>query len=314
MTKIEDGVQIIGSTERQIKTIGTIPTLNSGSAFALSHIGKIKDPILVSSMSNVGTKIRLARSLNRQETLGRDLVAIATNRILCFGALPLTFQLTLTLPEANSEIADATVKGVIDGCQSASCSFTSLELREAPEVVNKLDLSGTMIGAVARTQLIDGTDIEAGDYLVGIPASGPHTSGFNKINQLFDTGLIHAQEEFEGGSIFDALCSPTVIYAQTLRPVFETHADVINGVVHIEDNGLYSISKALPKGLDFHLEQLWDLPPIFEKLKDVSNSTHLEMQQTFNCGIGMVLIVKRSKANLISDFVGGKLIGTITKK
>lgn len=263
-----------------------------GALFALPP-GKYHEPVLVSGTDGVGTKLKLAQHLNRHDGIGIDLVGMCVNDILVQGAEPLFFLDYFACGKLDVDTAARVVNGIAAGCELAGCALVGGETAEMPDMytAGEYDLAGFCVGAVERAALIDGHTIQAGQVLVGIGSSGPHSNGYSLVRRI----LTHAQADLgmamDGATLADALLAPTRIY---VRPILELlrHTRVA-GMAHITGGGLTeNIIRVVPEGLGLEIHSsTWTLPPVFQWLAEAGNVARAELWRTFNCGIGYVCIV-----------------------
>jgi len=251
--------------------------------------GRYREPVLVSGTDGVGTKLVLARQLGRHDTIGIDLVAMCVNDVLVQGAEPLFFLDYFACGRLDVDVAAAVIAGIADGCTQAGAALIGGETAEMPDMYpdGEYDLAGFCVGVVEKSEIIDGCAIEAGDVLIGLPSSGPHSNGYSLIRRVID---IAADADL------DALLAPTRIY---VRPVMELIREVpVKGLAHITGGG---ISENLPRILpvDVHAcvdTASWQPGPVFDWLMQAGNIAIDEMRRTFNCGVGMILAVAAQHA------------------
>jgi len=268
-----------------------------GGFGALIEIGsRYREPVLVAGTDGVGTKIDLAQRLGRHDTIGIDLVAMSVNDILVQGAEPLFFLDYFVCERLDVDVAAKVIEGIARGCEIAGCALIGGETAEHPGTfpAGAYDLAGFAVGVVEKGAIIDGRDIVAGDRLVGIASSGPHSNGFSLIRRIVDVAQADLQAPLEAGSgttIGDALLAPTRIY---VKPVLALARRVtVKGMAHITGGGLVlNVPRMLPDGVQARLVGArWPRPPVFGWLQRQGNVADDEMHRVFNCGIGMVLAV-----------------------
>lgn len=276
-----------------------------GGAFDLKAAG-YNDPILISGTDGVGTKLRIAIDTGLLETVGIDLVAMCVNDVLAQGAEPLFFLDYFATGHLSNDKAAQVIKGIADGCLEAGCALIGGETAEMPGMYDgdDFDLAGFVVGAVERDQMIPlMDDMTAGDVLIGLASSGPHSNGYSLIRKIVErSGLGWTDDApFEpakslGKSLGKALLTPTRIYVKPLLPLLKSGR--IKGLAHITGGGLTeNTPRMLPKHLtpEFDLSA-WERPAVFNWLQEIGGVAEAEMQRTFNCGIGMVLCVSSSEA------------------
>ena len=268
-----------------------------GALFDLS--GKYREPVLVSGTDGVGTKLKLAQQLGRHDTIGIDLVGMCVNDVLVQGAEPLFFLDYFATGKLDVDTAAAVVGGIAKGCEEAGCALIGGETAEMPDMYppGEYDLAGFTVGAVEKSELRDGARVEAGDVLVGIASSGPHSNGYSLVRRIFDRAGRPGDLDVGGVRLEDALMAPTALY---VKPVLELlrggNGASIHAMAHVTGGGLTeNIIRVVPDGLGLDIEaSAIVLPPVFEWLQREGAVANAEMWRTFNCGIGFVLVVPAS--------------------
>ncbi len=267
-----------------------------GALFELA--GRFKDPVLVSGTDGVGTKLKLAQQLGRHDTIGIDLVAMCVNDVLVQGAEPLFFLDYFATGKLDVETTVAVVGGIAKGCELAGCALIGGETAEMPDMYapGEYDLAGFNVGAVEKSKLIDGSKIHAGDAIVGIASSGPHSNGYSLIRKIAQRAGNPFDLDLGGVKLADALMAPTSIYVKPILKMLGEHA--IHGMAHITGGGLTeNIIRVVPDALGIALDSsAWKPPAVFDWLQREGNVAQVEMWRTFNCGIGYTLIVPREAA------------------
>lgn len=291
-----------------------------GGLFEISK--KYKEPVLVSGTDGVGTKLKLAFELNRHDTVGIDLVAMSVNDILVQGAEPLFFLDYFATGKLDIDTAAAVVGGIANGCTEAGCALIGGETAEMPDMYppGEYDLAGFTVAGVEKSELKDGASVAAGDVLIGIASSGPHSNGYSLIRRIYDRAGRPAELELDGGvKLVDALMAPTRLYVKPILALLKTHGAAIHGMAHITGGGLTeNIIRVVPDGLGLDIDaSSWTLPPVFQWLKQEGAVADSEMWRTFNCGIGFVLIVSPDQVPSVSAAVEAQglaqwTIGTVT--
>ena len=265
-----------------------------GGFGALIEIGKrYREPVLVAGTDGVGTKIDLAQRLGRHDTIGIDLVAMSVNDILVQGAEPLFFLDYYVCERLDVDVAAKVIEGIARGCELAGCALIGGETAEHPGTFPKdaYDLAGFAVGVVEKDGIVDGRDIRAGDRLVGIASSGPHSNGFSLIRRILDVSRADLSCELDAVTLGEALLAPTRIY---VKPVLALrNAIAIKGMAHVTGGGLVlNVPRMLADDVQARIERArWPRPAVFEWLQRNGNVTDDEMHRVFNCGIGMVLAV-----------------------
>ena len=260
-----------------------------GGLFALPP-NQYREPVLVSGTDGVGTKLKLAQRLNRHDTIGIDLVAMCANDVLVQGAEPLFFLDYFACGHLDVDVATEVIGGIADGCQQAGAALIGGETAEMPDMYadGEYDLAGFCVGVVERELLIDGSTIAAGDRIIGLASSGPHSNGYSLIRKVLE---IAENPNIDGEPAEQLLVTPTRIYVRPVRRLMKTAS--IKGIAHITGGGL---SENLPRILSGNLHaqinvNSWRPGPVFDWLAVTGRITPDEMRRTFNCGVGMVVIV-----------------------
>ena len=264
-----------------------------GSLFAVPQ--KFKEPILVSGTDGVGTKLKLAFELNKHDTVGIDLVAMSVNDILVQGAEPLFFLDYFACGKLEVGVAAQVIKGIAEGCEQSGCALVGGETAEMPGMypAGEYDLAGFAVGCADKSKLIDGTTIAAGDVVLGLASSGAHSNGYSLIRKLIEKSGIDFESDFHGRKFKDVVMEPTRIYVKSLLKLIE--ALPVKGMAHITGGGITeNIPRVLPAGLTAEIKVSgWQLPPLFQWLQAQGNIVPNELYKTFNCGIGMAVIVAK---------------------
>ena len=267
-----------------------------GSLFEMPK--KFKNPVLVSGTDGVGTKLKLAFELNKHDTVGIDLVAMSVNDILVQGAEPLFFLDYFACGKLEVGTAAQVIKGIAEGCEQSGCALVGGETAEMPGMypAGEYDLAGFAVGCVDKENIINGTTIAAGDVVLGLASSGAHSNGYSLIRKLIDKSGIDFESDFHGRKFKDVVMAPTRIYVKPLLALIA--AMPIKGMAHITGGGITeNIPRVLPAGLTAEIKKdSWAMPPLFTWLKAQGNVADLEMYKTFNCGIGMAVIVAKEQA------------------
>ncbi len=272
-----------------------------GALFDLKAAG-YDDPLLVTTTDGVGTKLKIAIDTGLHDTVGIDLVAMCVNDLLAQGAEPLMFLDYLATSKLDVAVATQVVAGIAEGCKLAGAALVGGETAEMPGMYagDDYDLAGFSVGAVDRNRVLPRMDDQApGDLLIGLASSGPHSNGYSLIRKIVErSGLAwDAAAPFaEGQTLAQALMIPTRIYARSLTPLIK--AGQIKGLAHITGGGLTeNPPRAIAEGLVPRFDwEAWTLPPVFTWLQEAGGVAESEMRRTFNCGVGMVLIVGAEEA------------------
>ena len=273
---------------------------------------RYKEPVLVSGTDGVGTKLKLAMALNRHGTIGIDLVAMSVNDILVQGAEPLFFLDYFATGKLDVDTTVAVIGGIAKGCELAGCALIGGETAEHPGafVPGEYDLAGFAVGVVEKSKVIDGSRIRAGDVLLGLASSGPHSNGFSLIRRILDVADADLGQSYTGApagrTLGDALIEPTRIYVRPVLALMQ-HIDV-KGMAHITGGGLVeNTHRMFPDDCAAHLERArWPRPAIFDWLQRAGNVTDAEMHRVFNCGVGMIVVVGAGDADRAMQALGAQ--------
>jgi phosphoribosylformylglycinamidine cyclo-ligase len=267
-----------------------------GSLFEMPK--KFKNPVLVSGTDGVGTKLKLAFELNKHDTVGIDLVAMSVNDILVQGAEPLFFLDYFACGKLEVGTAAQVIKGIAAGCEQSGCALVGGETAEMPGMypAGEYDLAGFAVGCVDKESIINGTTIASGDVVLGLASSGAHSNGYSLIRKLIAKSGIDFESDFHGKKFKDVVMAPTRIYVKPLLQLIATLP--VKGMAHITGGGVTeNIPRVLPAGLTAEIKAgSWTMPPLFTWLQAQGNVADLEMYKTFNCGIGMAVIVAKEHA------------------
>jgi phosphoribosylformylglycinamidine cyclo-ligase len=277
-----------------------------GGLFDLEAAG-FKDPVLVSGTDGVGTKLMLAFATDRHETIGIDLVAMCVNDVLAQGAEPLFFLDYFATGKLETGVAAKVIKGIADGCRQAGCTLVGGETAEMPGMYSPghYDLAGFVVGAAERNDILPKTqDMKAGDVLVALPSSGPHSNGYSLVRKIVErTGLVWTDcAPFdEKKKLGEALLAPTKIYVRSLLALVRNKR--IKGLAHITGGGITeNAPRMCPDNLVPKIDYAaWKLPPVFEWLQAAGSVSDEEMRRTFNCGVGMVAAVEPAVAGPLME-------------
>lgn len=263
-----------------------------GSLFELP-LDRYKKPILVSGTDGVGTKLKLAIEMNVHNTVGIDLVAMCVNDIVVQGAESLFFLDYFATGKLNVNTAAAVIEGIGKGCELAGAALVGGETAEMPGMYadGEYDLAGFCVGVVEKDQLIDGRKVKAGDQLIGIASSGPHSNGYSLIRKIIEVSDSSLNEPFNGKSLGEMLLEPTKIYVKQLLELMK-HVE-IHALAHITGGGITeNLPRVLPEELNANIKlDSWQLPSVFKWLQEKGNVSLPDMLTTFNCGIGMIVCV-----------------------
>lgn len=266
-----------------------------GGLFALPP-GRYKEPVLVSGTDGVGTKLMLAQHLGKHDTIGIDLVAMCVNDVLVQGAEPLFFLDYFACGKLDNDVAADVIAGIAEGCLQAGAALIGGETAEMPDMYapGEYDLAGFTVGAVERSEMIDGSGISEGNAIIGIASSGPHSNGYSLIRKVLDRA---GDARVDGAPATERLLEPTRIYVKPILELMDTVS--VKGLAHITGGGITeNIPRVLPVGLDARINtSTWEQGPMFDYLQQHGNIETAEMRRTFNCGVGMVVVVDGDRAN-----------------
>ena len=262
-----------------------------------------KEPILVSGTDGVGTKLRLAIDSSIHDTIGIDLVAMCANDILVQGAEPLFFLDYFATGKLDVKTAADIVSGIGDGCKLAGAALIGGETAEMPGMYadGDYDLAGFCVGVVEKSDIIDGSKVSEGDVLIALSSSGPHSNGYSLVRKVIEVSNADLQQPFGNTTLARALLEPTRIYVKPILNLLE--AVNLHALAHITGGGLSgNICRVIPDGLVAVVERAsWDFPDVFEWLQQNGNIADSEMLNTFNCGMGMVLVVAAKDAPAVVE-------------
>lgn len=293
------------------------------AAHVALHTEGMSEPTLVASTDGVGTKLLIAKQMDKFDTIGIDLVAMCVNDICCSGARPLFFLDYFAMgslkPAEHCEI----IKGIAEGCKMAGCSLIGGETAELPGIYKKddFDLAGFAVGIVDRKEIIDGSNISIGNTVIGVASSGVHSNGYSLVRKILKDAKVELSDELKGTgkTIGEAILEPTLIYTslvQNLQKEFK-----LLGIAHITGGGLVeNVPRILAKSCAAKLDgSSWERPAIFKLLQQLGDVQETEMQRVFNLGIGLVLVVPATSAPDICDRIhsmgmDGRVIGEIVKR
>ncbi|MEE9285960.1 MAG: phosphoribosylformylglycinamidine cyclo-ligase [Dehalococcoidia bacterium] len=310
-TRAKELIKPLARATRRPGVIGDI-----GFFGGLFQVQGYRDPVLVASTDSVGTKVVLARQMGRLETIGIDLVNHCVNDIAVAGADPQFFLDYIGLGKLVPEETEQIVRGVADACKATGCALIGGETAELPGLyrAGDFDLVGFIVGAVERDAIIDGSAIQVGDAVLGIPSSGLHTNGYSLARQVFrtddDPRVLERYEADLGRTLGEALLEPHRAYYPMIKPALP----YVRGMAHITGGGLVgNIPRILPDGVAAHLDRgTWDVPPIFRLIQEASAVPEDEMDRVYNMGIGLVIVAGPEEAQEITRLVPeASLIGMI---
>lgn len=296
---------LVASTFRR----GVLTDIGGFSGLFAIGDDRFPDPVLVASTDGVGTKLKIASLCNKHDTIGIDLVAMCVNDIIVCGAKPLFFLDYFAVGNLDVAIAADVIRGIAKGCKISDCALIGGETAEMPGMYAKedYDLAGFVVGIASRDKLIDGSEIKVGDKIIGIASSGLHSNGYSLVRKICfeELGLkVDDYVEALGMPLGEELLRPTRIYVETILNLIKNYR--VRGIVHITGGGLIdNVPRVLPQGCQARIEKdSWNWPPIFGFLQENGNITDAEMYKTFNCGIGLCVIVDANDADDVVRQVG----------
>lgn len=276
-----------------------------------------KEPVLVSSVDGVGTKLKIASALAKHDSVGIDIVNHCVNDILTCGAEPLFFLDYIAMGKLVPEVVEAIVKGLVFACREVGCALIGGETAEMPGLYSgeDYDLVGFIIGVVEKEKIIMGKKIAAGDTIIGLPSSGLHTNGYSLVRKVFGetTSVLNRHYPELGRTLGEALLEPHRCYLHQLKPLLP----VVKGLAHITGGGLIdNVPRVLPQGLAAKFDsQTWTVPPIFKLIQKRGNVDREEMYHVFNMGIGMVIFCSTGNVDQITKALPeARVIGEVIKQ
>jgi len=268
---------------------GVLAGLGGFGAMFEIPIDRYKNPVLISGTDGVGTKLMVAEMLNKHDTIGIDLVAMCVNDLIVQGAEPLFFLDYYATGSLNEEVATSVISGIGEGCIQSGCALIGGETAEMPGMYKgeEYDLAGFCVGIVEKNKIIDGSKVSAGDQLIALGSSGPHSNGYSLIRKVLEKSK-------PSSSQLNSLIEPTKIYVKSILSLIQNLP--VHAISHITGGGLLeNIPRVLPKHLAANLDQnSWELPQIFKWLQSEGNIDTMEMYRVLNCGVGMVVIVPKA--------------------
>jgi len=312
-------VERIKSLTNRTKRAGVLSAVGGFGALFELPLDRYQNPVLVSGTDGVGTKLKLAITAQKHDTIGIDLVAMCVNDIITLGAEPLFFLDYYATGKLELDIAEQVIAGIAKGCELSGAALSGGETAEMPDMyaTGEYDLAGFCVGVVEKSKIIDGSQVQAGDALIGIASSGIHSNGYSLVRKIVERSQISLNSDFQGKSLRDVLLEPTRIYVKSLLKLIDYVP--VHALAHITGGGLLdNVPRVLPQGLCAEINtQSWQYPPIFKWLQENGNVEESEMYRTFNCGVGMVVCVPQNHLNSALKCLGDSgenawLIGRIT--
>ena len=291
-------VERIKSVAKRTSRPGVLAGL--GGFGAMFEIPKgYENPVLVSGTDGVGTKLRLALDLNKHDTIGIDLVAMCANDLIVGGAEPLFFLDYYATGKLNVDVAAQVVAGIGQGCEQAGAALVGGETAEMPGMYagEDYDLAGFCVGIVEKADIIDGSKVSAGDKLIGVASSGPHSNGYSLIRKIIEVAGADLNASLGEQSIADALMAPTRIYVKSALKMIA--ATEVHAMCHVTGGGFQeNLPRVLPENCKVVVDtDSWQWPAIFQWLQENGNVATAEMFRTFNCGVGLIVVVPAAQAD-----------------
>ena len=275
-----------------------------GALFELP-LDRYKNPVLVSGTDGVGTKLKLALLTGKHDTIGIDLVAMCVNDLVVAGAEPLFFLDYYATGKLDLDTATDVIKGISEGCRLAGCALTGGETAEMPGMYegDDYDLAGFSVGIVEKDQIIDGSKVQQGDVLLGLASSGPHSNGYSLIRKVIEVSGADLDSNFDGSTLGQRLLEPTRIYVKSLLALSK-EVD-IHSLSHITGGGLLeNLPRVMPANTTAKIDGAsWARPQVFDWLQEQGNIEASEMYRTFNCGVGMVVVVSAQDEQKATDIL-----------
>jgi len=267
-----------------------------------------QQPVLVSGTDGVGTKLKLAIESGRHDTVGIDLVAMCVNDLIVQGAEPLFFLDYYATGKLELDVATNVIKGIAEGCLQAGAALSGGETAEMPGMYasGDYDLAGFCVGVVEKARIIDGSKVKAGDALIGLASSGAHSNGYSLIRKVIEVSGVDLNQAFDGATLIERLMAPTRIYVKPLLELFKTVE--VHALSHITGGGLLeNLPRVMPQNTRAVIDaSRWQRPAVFDWLQQQGNIAATEMYRTFNCGIGMVVVVNEKAARAACDLLNAQ--------
>lgn len=305
-----EGVRLMKKHVARTMIPGVVSDIGGFGGLFTPDIKDMEEPTLVMGTDGVGTKQRIAQLMDKHDTVGIDCVAMCVNDIICCGARPIAFLDYIAIGKNEPEKVATLVSGVAEGCVQAGCALIGGETAEHPGTMAQedYDLAGFAVGIVDKKKIIDQSKMCEGDVVIALPSSGCHSNGYSLVRKVFDVENTDLNVYYDalGQTIGEALLTPTVIYVKPVLAAIEKCA--VHGVSHITGGSFYeNIPRCIPDGLCAKIEKgAIKVPPIFDLLKEKGNIPERDMYNTYNMGVGMVMIVSRDTANDALDILANE--------
>ena len=310
---VHRGYEAVAQMKQHVQstfTKGVLTDIGSfGGAFSLAAFKEMEEPVLISGTDGVGTKLKLAFDMNKHDTIGIDAVAMCVNDIICSGAEPLFFLDYIATGHIAPEHVAQIVKGISDGCKESLCALVGGETAEMPGFypAGEYDVAGFAVGIVDRKKMIDGSKIKPGDVIIGLPSTGVHSNGFSLVRKLVEVSGVKLDRYSEalGETYGEALLKPTKLYVKSVLAAKK--AAGIKGIAHITGGGfIENVPRTLPEGVSAKINlKAIEKPPIYQFLEETSGLGIEELYNTFNMGIGMMLVVDAQAADQVIEAICG---------
>jgi phosphoribosylformylglycinamidine cyclo-ligase len=299
---IDEAARAVGAIRKMARSTFTKGVLSDiGSFGGCFQLPKMKQPVLVSSVDGVGTKLKIAFATGRHDTIGEDLVNHCVNDIAVQGAQPLFFLDYMATGKLEANVAAQVISGMARGCRANGCALIGGETAEMPGMYmdGEYDLAGTIVGAVEKSQIITGANVKSGDVLMALASTGLHTNGYSLARKiLFDVAKLKPESRLAetGNTLADELLRVHRSYLKPITALAKTKA--LAGAAHITGGGITdNLPRVIPKGLAAAVDtKSWQTPPLFEMLRSLGNVPEEDWRRTFNLGVGMIFVVPRAKA------------------
>ena len=313
--RLVDRIRPLAASTQRPGSLGKIGGF--GGLFELPP-GRFRAPVLVSGTDGVGTKLKLAFEMNRHHTIGIDLVAMCVNDVVVCGAEPLFFLDYFATGGLESAQAEAVIAGIAEGCLQAGAALIGGETAEMPGLyqTGEYDLAGFCVGAVEKDQIIDGSAISDGDLVIGIGSSGLHSNGYSLVHAVLKRSAADLADAFGDSTLGETLLTPTRIYVPALLNLIQSVP--VHGIAHITGGGIAgNLKRVLPKHCSAELNRAtWPQPAIIDWLQQAGDIDDDELLRTFNCGLGMVVVVAAEQASAVQDVLNrhgeqGFIVGKI---
>lgn len=300
----DETVRRIKPLVRSTFTPGVLADIGAFGAFFELDLEKYERPVLVSSVDGVGTKLKVAFRMNRHDTVGRDLVNHCVNDIAVCGATPLYFLDYFSTGKLDPGAAEDVVRGFALACKENGCALIGGETAEMPDIYSEgeYDLAGCVVGVVEKDRIVDGSAIEPGDVLLGLPSTGLHTNGYSLARKVLfsDFDVDDRPDELAGASVGEALLE---VHRSYLRPISAlVDAGLARGLVHVTGGGIPgNTARVIPDDLSFDVHyDAWERPALFDLIQERGGVPEEDMRRTFNLGVGLIAIVKNDDADRAS--------------